>query len=96
MHRTYRPVLAAIAVGFVMLGAGCGGSVPRAPAAESGAAAPGANPGATWIDTIWPAIVVIGLAAAIIAAIVFCKPLGLCWERPPGGAGGAGGAADTR
>jgi hypothetical protein len=34
--------------------------------------------------------VVIALAAAIIAAIVFCKPLGLCWERPPGG------AADTR
>ena len=52
---------------------------------------------ALWVprprDTIWPAIVVIALAAAIIAAIVFCKPLGLCWERPPGGAGGA---ADTR
>ncbi|OLB48221.1 MAG: hypothetical protein AUI08_11785 [Gemmatimonadetes bacterium 13_2_20CM_2_65_7] len=55
---------------------------------------------ALWVprprDTIWPAILVIALAAAIIAAIVFCKPLGLCWERPPGGAGGAGGAADTR
>ena len=51
---------------------------------------------ALWVPrprvTIWPAIVVIALAAAIIAAIVFCKPLGLCWERPPE----SGGAADTR
>jgi serine/threonine protein kinase len=31
---------------------------------------------------IWPAIVVIALAAAIIVVIVLCKPLGLCWERP--------------
>jgi hypothetical protein len=31
---------------------------------------------------IWPALVVILLAAAIIAAFVLCKPLGLCWERP--------------
>jgi hypothetical protein len=31
---------------------------------------------------IWPAVVVILLAAAIIAVFVLCKPLGLCWERP--------------
>jgi hypothetical protein len=31
---------------------------------------------------IWPAVVVIAIAAIIIAAIVLCKPLGLCWERP--------------
>lgn len=31
---------------------------------------------------IWPALVVILLATAIIAALVLCKPLGLCWERP--------------
>ena len=31
---------------------------------------------------IWPAVVVILLATAIIAAVVWCKPLGLCWERP--------------
>ena len=30
---------------------------------------------------IWPAVVVILLATAIIAALVLCKPLGLCWER---------------
>jgi len=30
---------------------------------------------------IWPAVVVIMLAAAIILAAVFCRPLGLCWER---------------
>ena len=30
---------------------------------------------------IWPAVVIIILAAAIILAAVFCKPLGLCWER---------------
>jgi len=30
---------------------------------------------------IWPALVVIVLATAIILAAVFCKPLGLCWER---------------
>jgi hypothetical protein len=46
---------------------------------------------ALWVprptDPIWPAVVVILLAAAIIATIVFCKPLGLCWERqnPPAG-----------
>lgn len=46
---------------------------------------------ALWVprptDTIWPAVVVILLAAAIIATIVLCKPLGLCWERqsPPAG-----------
>jgi hypothetical protein len=42
---------------------------------------------ALWVprpqDTVWPAVVVILLAAAIIATIVFCKPLGLCWERQP-------------
>jgi hypothetical protein len=31
---------------------------------------------------IWPAVAVILLATAIIAAFVLCKPLGLCWERP--------------
>lgn len=30
---------------------------------------------------IWPAVVVIILGVAIILAAVFCKPLGLCWER---------------
>jgi hypothetical protein len=30
---------------------------------------------------IWPALVVILLAAVLISAFVFCKPLGLCWER---------------
>ncbi|HWC75049.1 MAG TPA: hypothetical protein VG454_14030 [Gemmatimonadales bacterium] len=42
---------------------------------------------ALWVprprDPIWPAIVVLVLAAAIIGAIVLCKPLGLCWEKPP-------------
>jgi hypothetical protein len=44
---------------------------------------------ALWVprpqDPIWPAVVVILLAAAIVATISFCKPLGLCWERqvPP-------------
>ena len=42
---------------------------------------------ALWVprprDPIWPAVVVIVFAAAIIATIVFCKPLGLCWEKPP-------------
>ncbi|HEV2669553.1 MAG TPA: hypothetical protein VGU74_00515 [Gemmatimonadales bacterium] len=40
---------------------------------------------ALWVprpqDPIWPAVVVLVLAAAIIGAIVLCKPLGLCWER---------------
>ena len=30
---------------------------------------------------IWPALVVILIAAVIIALAAFCKPLGLCWER---------------
>jgi len=30
---------------------------------------------------IWPAIVIITLGVAIVLAAVFCKPLGLCWER---------------
>lgn len=30
---------------------------------------------------IWPAVVIITLGVAIILAAVFCKPLGLCWER---------------
>ena len=30
---------------------------------------------------IWPALVVILLAAGLIAAFALCKPLGLCWER---------------
>ena len=42
---------------------------------------------ALWVprpqDPIWPAIVVILLAAVIIAAVALCKPLGLCWERQP-------------
>jgi len=44
---------------------------------------------ALWVprptDPIWPAVVVIFLATALIAAIALCKPLGLCWERqaPP-------------
>jgi len=46
---------------------------------------------ALWVprrtDPIWPAVVVILVAAAIIVTIVLCKPLGLCWERqsPPAG-----------
>lgn len=32
---------------------------------------------------IWPAVLVILFAAAIIAAVALCKPLGLCWERQP-------------
>jgi hypothetical protein len=32
---------------------------------------------------IWPALAVILFAGAIIAAVAFCKPLGLCWERQP-------------
>jgi hypothetical protein len=42
---------------------------------------------ALWVprpqDPIWPALVVIFLAAVIIAAAALCKPLGLCWERQP-------------
>jgi len=42
---------------------------------------------ALWVprpqDPIWPALVVIVVAAVIIAAVAFCKPLGLCWERQP-------------
>ena len=42
---------------------------------------------ALWVprpqDPIWPALVVILLAAVIIAAVTLCKPLGLCWERQP-------------
>jgi hypothetical protein len=42
---------------------------------------------ALWVprprETIWPAVVVILMAAAIIATIALCKPLGLCWERQP-------------
>jgi hypothetical protein len=34
-------------------------------------------------DPIWPAVVVLVVAAAIIGTIVLCKPLGLCWEREP-------------
>jgi serine/threonine-protein kinase len=40
---------------------------------------------ALWVprpqDPIWPAVVVLVVAAAIIGAVVLCKPLGLCWER---------------
>ncbi|HEY3219486.1 MAG TPA: hypothetical protein VGJ80_02035 [Gemmatimonadales bacterium] len=32
-------------------------------------------------DPIWPAVAVILFAAATIAAVALCKPLGLCWER---------------
>ena len=42
---------------------------------------------ALWVprpqDPIWPAVVVILLAAVIIATVALCKPLGLCWERQP-------------
>jgi len=42
---------------------------------------------ALWVprpqDPIWPAVIVLVLAAAIIGAFVLCKPLGLCWEREP-------------
>jgi hypothetical protein len=42
---------------------------------------------ALWVprpqDPIWPALVVILLAAVIIAGVALCKPLGLCWERQP-------------
>jgi serine/threonine protein kinase len=48
---------------------------------------PSAFQRALWVprpqDPIWPAIVVLVVAAAVIGAIVLCKPLGLCWERPP-------------
>lgn len=41
---------------------------------------------ALWVPrrrgTIWPAVLVILLAAAIISTFALCKPLGLCWERP--------------
>jgi hypothetical protein len=46
---------------------------------------PAAFQRALWVPRpshqIWPAVVVIALATAIILAAVFCKPLGLCWER---------------
>ena len=52
---------------------------------------------ALWVprpqEPIWPAVVVILFAAAIIAAIALCKPLGLCWERQPAPQPGA---AETR
>jgi serine/threonine protein kinase len=48
---------------------------------------PSAFQRALWVprpqDPIWPAIVVLVVAAAVIGAVVLCKPLGLCWERPP-------------
>lgn len=47
----------------------------------------GAFERALWVprpsDPIWPALLVILFAAAVIATIVLCKPLGLCWERQP-------------
>jgi hypothetical protein len=56
MHRTLRSALAALAAGFVLLTAGCGGADPVAePPAENGGAAPAApavDPGVTWIDTV--------------------------------------------
>lgn len=40
---------------------------------------------ALWVprpqEPVWPAVVVILVAAVIIVAVAFCKPLGLCWER---------------
>ena len=40
---------------------------------------------ALWVprpqEPIWPAIVVLVVAAALIAAVVLCKPLGLCRDR---------------
>jgi serine/threonine protein kinase len=48
---------------------------------------PSAFQRALWVprpqDPIWPAIVVLVVAAAVIGAVVLCKPLGLCRERPP-------------
>ncbi len=42
---------------------------------------------ALWVprprDTVWPAVLVILLAAVIVATVALCKPLGLCWERQP-------------
>jgi serine/threonine protein kinase len=47
---------------------------------------PSAFQRALWVprpqEPIWPAVVVLIVAAAIIGAVVLCKPLGLCWERP--------------
>ena len=55
---------------------------------------PAAFQRALWVprptDPIWPAVVVILLAAAIITAVALCKPLGLCWERAPQAAQPAG------
>src|SRR3954468_13751901 len=52
---------------------------------------------ALWVprptDPIWPAVVVILLAAAVIAPGALCKPLGLCWERAPQPAQPAGDSA---
>jgi hypothetical protein len=46
---------------------------------------PAAFQRALWVPRpshrIWPAVVVILLAAAIILAFALCKPLGLCWQR---------------
>lgn len=45
----------------------------------------GAFQRALWVPrprhTVWPAVLILALAAIVITAIVFCKPLGLCWER---------------
>lgn len=42
---------------------------------------------ALWVPrprhAIWPAVLVIIFAVALIATLAFCKPLGLCWERQP-------------
>jgi serine/threonine protein kinase len=48
---------------------------------------PAAFQRALWVprpqDPIWPAVVVLVVAAAVIAAVVFCEPLGICRERAP-------------
>lgn len=48
----------------------------------------GAFQRALWVPrprhTVWPAVVILVLAAVVVTAIIFCKPLGLCWERPGG------------
>lgn len=52
MHRTNRSVLAATAVGLVLLAAGCGGGEPAGPPAQDPSATPAADPGVVWIDTV--------------------------------------------
>ncbi|SHK42978.1 hypothetical protein SAMN05443637_10696 [Pseudonocardia thermophila] len=54
MHRIHRSLLAAIAAGLVLLGAGCGGPESSAPTAQDAGApaAAGGEAGVAWIDTV--------------------------------------------